>query len=52
MPKKSNLSITAKTQGILLLIAAALILINVPMIDEKIAAFVIVLILGLYNLIK
>jgi len=48
----AKIKIDRKTQAILMLVTAGLILINVPLIDEKIIAFVIVLILGLYNLIK
>ena len=49
---KLKIKMDRKTEGILLLVAAGLILINVPLIDEKIIAFVIVLLVGLYNLIK
>jgi len=44
--------ITKKTQGILLLICAGLILFNIPFVDEKIIAFILALILGIYNLVK
>ncbi|HLC87045.1 MAG TPA: hypothetical protein VJH65_02080 [Candidatus Nanoarchaeia archaeon] len=39
-----------KNQAIMMLVTAGLILINIPLIDEKIIAFLIALALGIYNL--
>jgi len=48
MAKKSE----NKIQGILLLIAGLALLINIPLIEEKTIATIIVLGVALYNLIK
>ena len=43
---------TNQIQGILLLIAAVLLFVNIPFIDEKTIAAIAIVIIGIYNLFR